>query len=252
MYLEVTTVVPCPVGCLKYCPQEVIAARYKGERLLSVETFEKCLRNCPKDVPIYFAGYSEPFCNPEFMSLLNLAESHGHPIALFTTLVGASTKDVEQLCEKKFVAFCLHLPDGEVFKMPQNSEYKDNVFKTITSISNLNFSIMNDCFVTNRREEVSRGQKPKPRSFGYCLKIEDPMPVMVPNGDLYLCCMDHGLEAKIGNLLTEKLEDAIARIKGSGGFPMCRYCIYNIPLLRRFAQQGKALIRNVMNWQPSC
>jgi radical SAM protein with 4Fe4S-binding SPASM domain len=51
--------------------------------------------------------------------------------------------------------------------------------------------------------------------------------VVLPNGDVYICCMDYGLKHKIGNLLTthyDHLErDSLRGLMKKGNI-ICRYC----------------------------
>ena len=46
--------------------------------------------------------------------------------------------------------------------------------------------------------------------------------VVLPNGDVSLCCMDYGLEHIIGNLLDQEYEDVIP--KHNTCFNLCRFC----------------------------
>lgn len=43
-HLEITTYIGCPVRC-SYCPQEVLLKKYKGEMVMSFETFKKILKS---------------------------------------------------------------------------------------------------------------------------------------------------------------------------------------------------------------
>jgi hypothetical protein len=46
--------------------------------------------------------------------------------------------------------------------------------------------------------------------------------VMLPNGDVSLCCMDYSLSYIIGNLFEQEYEDVIPKLNTC--YDMCRYC----------------------------
>ena len=46
--------------------------------------------------------------------------------------------------------------------------------------------------------------------------------VMLPNGDVSLCCMDYGLEHILGNLIEQDYEDVIPY--DNTCFNLCRFC----------------------------
>lgn len=45
-------------------------------------------------------------------------------------------------------------------------------------------------------------------------------PVVMPNGDLYLCCMDYNLDHRLGDLLNQKYED----IDIKDNYRLCKSC----------------------------
>ena len=52
--------------------------------------------------------------------------------------------------------------------------------------------------------------------------------MLMPNGDVLLCCMDYGMRAPIGNLLMQTWEEldrgTIARLNLNDGQTICRNC----------------------------
>lgn len=46
--------------------------------------------------------------------------------------------------------------------------------------------------------------------------------VMLPNGDVSLCCMDYGLKHILGNMFTQEYEDVVPQLNTC--FDMCRFC----------------------------
>lgn len=243
-WLEITTKVGCPIKCPKYCPQEVTIRQYQDEdKVLSFENYKEILFNTPDNLTIGFSGFCEPFINKNAMNMIVLADAAGHGIRLNTTLVGASMEDVIRLTKIKFEMFCLHLPDGNNAQIHVTQEYKDKVFVVLQCIPNVEFSIMNDLFFTTGREDVCRDASNKGHSmlFKHCQDWDNPKFVVMPNGDVYLCCMDFGLENKMGNLLTETYDDIKKRYHPP--YSRCKRCYMALPLLvyagERFMQYYK-------------
>jgi len=236
-FLEITTKIGCPVNCLKYCPQEVTTRRYSGKRMLSIDDWEIILSHVPKKLLISFSGLCEPFANDKAIDLIDMAYKAGHPINIFTSLYGASRIDVEKLVKYQFREFCLHLPDGNVMKIPPSQDYKDNVFTVLCNVGNVSFAIMNDRFKSLNRENVARGiSLQKPKHFRFCYKFVSPQFNLLPNGDVNLCCMDFGLEHILGNLLTENYVDVKRRfLARKRSFELCSQCAYNVSPLRALA-----------------
>lgn len=200
------------------------------QKTLTVENFECMLKNLPKSMPISFSGFCEPFANPNVVDLMEVSARLGHEIGLLTTLYGSTRAQIERLLKLKLGWVCLHLPDGQTFRIKITQEYKDNFFELLTNVSNLSIIQMNDTFKTNNRENVTRGIAPTPKSIGVCLvdSIKHPHPVLMPNGDVYLCCMDMNLDHKMGNLLTEHWTVIKRRIQ-TGHFQLCQVCYWNRP-----------------------
>jgi hypothetical protein len=229
-YVEITTVIGCPVGCKKYCPQEVLTKRYGNEnKILTITTFEMILKNTPKNVHFIFGAFSESLVNQNCVKFMQMASNAGHGIAINTTLYGATDETIEELKKLKYDYFSVHMPDGKVMKEPQTPNYRNNFFTLLQSISNLSMMTMNSQFETNNRENVVRGLAKKIRPYGYCIKFNDNIqPVIMPNGDAYLCCQDFGLRHKVGNLASESYEKIVDRIRrNEGKFSECMYCVNN-------------------------
>lgn len=87
----------------------------------------------------------------------------------------------------------------------------------------------------SNENEIFEGQKvPKKTGAIYCSAAPDiNHNILLPNGDIVLCCMDYGLERKIGNLFDQSYEslfvsDAYNEIlqlqSEEDNELMCRYC----------------------------
>jgi hypothetical protein len=230
--LDITTGVVCSNNCAKYCPQEVFVQKYPADKvqLLSVADFKMILSTVPKNVIVSFSGFCEPFVNPAAIEMMQFANESGYSVELFTTLRGASIDDVNKLLTIPFHNLCLHLPDGQVLAFPLTQEYMLNVFKVIQGVRNALLMTMNDNFITNNRENVARGINLKPHRSGRCHKRVLPQFVVIPNGDVHLCCQDFGLEHRLGNLLTEDYALIRSRFFLSKKYNLCRFCTKDLPV----------------------
>ena len=186
------------------------------------------LNKLPKEVGVMFSAFSEPFISPDCAKMILTSHELGHAVGVFTTLVGATLDDIELIKDIPFKVFCLHLPDGKYFIAPKSQTYRETVFKSIQSIRNVFFMSMNDNFKSHVRASSTFYIHFEPKTFNFCRKFAAPQPVVLPNGDVYLCCEDFGLNHKIGNLLLAtytELENEIIAKKGQ--FELCRYCSLN-------------------------
>lgn len=225
--------------CRKYCPQEVTMANYNklkdAPRVMSLDNFKKILQNTPKTVTIRWAAFSEPFDNPNCMDMLEYAYSNGYKLDLFTTLSNTTQQDIDRLVKLKFGTFVLHLPDGQVFSVPtrNRANYSEALVKVLHAIPNVQVMSMHQGFATNNREDVTRkvhaNQPVERKPYQYCPKFHTCFaPVAIPNGNVYLCCMDFGLSHYLGNLIEEKYEDLRTRtLFNEGKFDLCSMCEYN-------------------------
>ena len=243
--LEITTNIGCPVNCRNLCPQDILLRRYEGPRLLSLDKFKEYLKSVPNSVEIVFSGFSEPFGNPEAINMLEYA-SRNHRISLFSTLMGASEDSVKRLCHLQYRHFCIHVPDGVNCKIPLTPDYTRNFFYAVEHVRNAYFSLMNQNFKSNNRENIVRGALPKPKPVQYCDLPYYPDFVLLPNGNLQLCCMDFGLEHTVGNL-EKNSYDSIRKdfFKRNKKFNLCRYCSWNISYL------GGIMLITGRAWKPN-
>src|SRR5689334_12867197 len=117
--LEITTTTGCTVGC-RYCPQQDFARVQKKvsvTRRMSLDTFRRCLVTVPPDVEISFAGYSEPWLNPDCTAMVEHAANKGHGIRVFTTLVEMTHADLQRLRSLPINLFVVHaFDDGTYMK----------------------------------------------------------------------------------------------------------------------------------------
>lgn len=223
--LEITTVLPCTVGC-SYCPQHKILANYEGEKRLEFSNFKKILDKVPQNVEIVFSGFAEPYLNPDCTNMLVYAREQGHKVQMYTTLIGMTLSDIETIKHIKFTELVVHLPSTENLEknFSWNDEYLTKL-KTIlqSDIKNMRFM----CFGTipqavratlstdklkrtkqsgkqgNSRAGNLSGRKYSPVQKQGAISCKEgrlSMNILLPNGQVQLCCMDWGLQHNIGNL----------------------------------------------------
>jgi hypothetical protein len=259
--LEITTCIPengCVINCI-FCPQETLKNSYKGERYLSFDNFKLLIDKVSSNVRITFSGFVEPWLNSRCTDMILYAFEKGHEISVFTTGIGLNINDMERIAHIPFSSgpnggFTLHLPDAELYaKHPITQKYIDILtwFK-YNKIYNLNimcmgkvhpavFNIFKTAPIYNmwsRAGNLVKEMLIKPELLNYknnwnsiyhgnspktCNCIEHLYHnVLLPNGDISLCCMDYSLNNILGNLYNNSYEFILPEINKC--FEICRYC----------------------------
>lgn len=218
-WLEVTTIFPCAVNC-SYCPQDVLKASYKpaykGDRLLSLERFKQVLKNVPTWVMIDFAGFGEPFLNPECADMILYAHEAGYKVEVKSTLVGFSDEIAQRIAHVPFGAFWFH--DRKYDTNSKGSYYHaGNLPSCVTHVQSVSPDVLTaragNLFKALRRETDATTM--------VCVKSDKNMVnVMLPNADVVLCCNDWALQHVLGNLLVTRFED----LSRADTYELCRFC----------------------------
>lgn len=203
-WLEISTQLPCCNNC-SYCPQGKLMEIYTGEKTLSLRNFKILIRNIPRTVILSFAAFNEPFQNEECADMMLYAHKAGFDLAVWTTLIGLRDEDVEKIKNIPFIVFSIHDIGQKKKEMPFEITDWHKVNKIISRGSNL--------YKIKRKEKVSGCQR-GPYNHN----------VVLPNGDVCLCCNDWGLDHVLGNLFEKNYND----IKKDGPFELCHYCEYAI------------------------
>jgi hypothetical protein len=252
----------CVVDCVFCPQRILEKSYKSDKRIMTLDDFKFAIDKVPKEVRITFAGFTEPWLNKYATDMALYAHSKGHPVSAFTTAVGMTPEDVERLATIPYAGnpnggFCLHLPDQEEYaKHPINANY----IRTIEKFKELqpqfrNFYTM--CMSENVHESVRHiypvasvptfwnragnllGEailKPELNKikdkWKSALVSSDPLTcgcvedlyhnVMLPNGDVSLCCMDYSLEYILGNLYTQDYDDIVPVPNTT--YDMCRRC----------------------------
>jgi len=260
--MEITTVVGCKINCT-FCPQKSFLNEYDSpKRKLALDDFKLALSKMPDDVIIIFAGFSEPFLNADCTKMILHAHQKGHPLCVFTTAVGMKLEDVEAIKHIPFSAFPhggfkLHLPDHiRIAKINITPEYLQ-VLEALKGADIQNFSAMSMDAIHPDVEHIfpqSIVRLPKMNSRAGNLEnegvtenftrasIEGPVicgrseyiynNVMLPNGDVVLCCQDYRMDHVLGNIYEQSFADI--QPDPINSYELCRTCVYAIKLPENF------------------
>jgi len=225
--LEISTVVGCKMLC-DYCPQKSHIQNYSAKVRATKGVLEgfkmkfadytKYLSTVPTSVDIVFAGMAEPFLNEHASTMISFAYNKGHRVSLYTTCVGMDESDVLALSKITFNHFCLHLPDADgLMKVKITDEYLNilklimPIHKNMMCIGKLHPQVREAIGVDvsdGTNSLYSRGGSLKelmiPKKTGklFCSACTEDLNhnILMPNGDVLLCCMDYDQKHVIGNL----------------------------------------------------
>ncbi len=263
--LEITTRIGCKVNCV-YCPQKLLVTRYTqtADALpvieMSFETFRACVDKVPQETRIDFSGMAEPWLNPECTRMVQYAAEKGHPIAVYTTLIGMNDDDFDRLSQIPLEEFVLHIPDDKSNShidvtpeyiallekaihaqrdgLPIVTGYSCHagihpaILAAIPKDGNL-ITELHDRAGNVSSQEVEHA---RPEGEILCINCEDGVNhnVLLPDGRVVLCCMDYGLQHVLGNLLHQsweeihRSEEALRVIRGMKDpslHTLCRSCV---------------------------
>jgi len=257
--LEITTGIGCRNNCV-YCPQQKLIEAYKKRSdvfKMTFDVFKRCIDRLPKEIEVEFSGMSEPWLNSDCTRMLKYAHERGHKVNVFTTLVGMSKEDFDEIKEIPFGCFWLHLPSKEGYEeIKVDNDYLELLRYVYNSLRNdKNIKIPFHVRGEEAHPEVVKilGEKIKKRKFSTRAKnvlvgkLAIPKKkkgiiscsrglrhnVLLPNGDVALCCMDYGLRHILGNLLERPYEElfkgrefkaVMEGLKKSRADILCRYC----------------------------
>jgi len=258
--MEITTRIGCKNRCA-YCPQNKLINAYnvKGSVFeMSLETFKKCIDKLPKSVDIEFSGFSEPWLNKECTQMALYAHARGHRLRVYTTLVGMTIDHWQQLKDIPFESFWIHLPTGDGSdSISVDDQYLELLKEVSVFFDDHQGSIDVSYHVRGKttHSEVKQvlGDRIENRGIGARSgNVEDGVKntikrrkgkigckrnlrqnILLPNGDVVLCCMDYGLKHSLGNLLTDSYQslfesDEFKRVNrglSDGSMDiLCRYC----------------------------
>jgi radical SAM protein with 4Fe4S-binding SPASM domain len=220
--LEITGKIGCSNWC-KCCPQLKLISTYSdSKKTLSLEDFKIILNHVPKNVMILFSGFCEIFLNQHAIDLILYSIDSGYPTCLYTTLIGSNEDDYKKLSKRQLVDCVIHAPDDKYF-VYNYSKWKEkySLFKQYRIPHKLMALGPTNVVGTTIHNPHSRAGNLNDINSNYVKgkigcsvsnlqKLDNN--IVLPNGDVYLCCMDYSLENKLGNLLEERWEDIHSNI----------------------------------------
>ena len=239
--MEITTVIGCRINC-RFCPQSVLMNNYyvsniKRTRVMELEDYKQCIDGLPQNLRIRFAGFSEPFLNPQCISMIEYAFEKGREIELYTTLEGLSKEGFERIRNISFRRVVLHTADADGYaNIPVTDKYLDllqevvharkadgtpfidwancqsNPHPKVLDIIGGHIRISAELYDRAGNIEDNSDLKQVNYVSGAieCVLSEKmDRSVLLPDGTVVLCCNDYGLEHPLGNLLLESYENIL-------------------------------------------
>ena len=249
--LEITTHIGCPIYCAD-CPQAMLINGYKGNQYLDLDDYKAAIDKVPAGTRIDFSGMCEPFVNAHCTDMILYAAGKGFPLALYTTLQGATMDDYNRLKDVRFDVVTIHLPDCDGRSHFQiTEEYLD----VLTAWDCNNYSchgridervvpcLKQRNLITFMHDRAGNVEgRPHinidPSRNLWCITSGKDMNhnVLLPNGDVLMCCMDYGMTGIFGNLFTQSYDEVInsapacaMRRTLNEGESICRHCSNAIP-----------------------
>lgn len=236
--VEVTPKAGCSVHC-RYCPQDLFLHRYFSEDRQPEMTFDEFrgyLEKLPQETIIDFSGFVEPFLAKDGVEMVRYAHESGHAVRLYTTLVGIDLDGFHAIEDIPFRNVVLHLPDIHQYAnipvtdaylellryvvakhRPNGEPFIDQAScqaepdSRVAAIVGQTFPVSWD--LINRAgnlEDESLGSSSFKGTAGYCYcgrAYGLNHNVLLPNGDLVLCCMDFGMRHVLGSLKRQSYEE---------------------------------------------
>jgi hypothetical protein len=262
----------CPQAGLKSRYEKKNDPRARGLKYMSLENFARALAKTPKHVRIDFSGMAEPWANRDCTKMLSLALESGYKVAVYSTLYGMSEDEADIVVEllrkyrDQIDIICIHLPDANG-NMPgwKYSKNWENVFIKFQSLMSDNVIKRFDLMTMDGSGAVHEDllhlnlqicgwhghtragslddskvaeqniHKRTPRHTAVVGCANTPLydqNVLLPNGDVLLCCMDYSMKHVLGNLLQQDYYDLftgteinrLRRINMTPGFSDCSIC----------------------------
>lgn len=222
--IGITTRIGCAVAC-EYCPQKVFLSSYRArgavENMLTLNSFKKFLHKIPKIVQINFAGFAEPFLNPECSAMIQYANEQGYDTEVYTTLIGVTDKIIDEIFNK--TRFVVHLPDEEnktniiidsayinSLKRILSLNKQDKRIKCISAPMGVNAKLSDlipddieiQTGVSSRAGNLENIHDWNTTGSVTCERTYNRLDrnILLPNGDVVLCCNDWSLKNILGNL----------------------------------------------------
>jgi radical SAM protein with 4Fe4S-binding SPASM domain len=200
---------------------------------MSMETFRKAIAWAPPEFHIYFSGFSEPFMNPFCTEMILYAHKHKRHVGLFTTLMGASMKNMKAILSTLSFRqgedwLVMHLPSDDKTERITVTDSYLKILQYVLAASGDNIDLHyhgNDLrkevkWVVLSSHQEAYVSKLVSRSGNVTLPDESPPKrlrgsiscdrllgmyghTILPDGSVVLCCNDFGMKHVLGNIYTD-------------------------------------------------
>jgi radical SAM protein with 4Fe4S-binding SPASM domain len=186
---------------------------------MTFENYKKWLKKVPVDVKIVFSGMVEPWLNKDCTKMLLYAYNQGYKkIGVFTTTMGMSLEDFRKIKKIPFTVFYVHLADAEGnTKIKVDEKYLKLLGEIKKSnIKNKKYMAMGKLhpklkpLFSDIVEKVTMQTRAGNLDFLPQVHKNGPIQccwpdglkhnVLMPNGDILLCCVDYHMKHVLGNL----------------------------------------------------
>ena len=241
--MELTTMIGCPLMCT-FCPQDNLRTQYgTSEKYMTQRDLTTMLVKLPKNTRIDFSGMAEPWANPECTSMLEEVLYMGFKVAIYSTLYGMTDPErVKKALEShpaQVEVVMLHLPDAN--GNMKGWKYSEEWLHNLRVMSQLNIPCGVGAMTMdgsglvapelqqivgrlagwqghtradslNLEQIAGQGIAMTPRNDFALTCRSTPFydrNVLLPNGDVVLCCMDYDLKHIIGNLLKQTYDEVM-------------------------------------------
>ena len=249
--LEITTHIGCPINCTD-CPQALLRSKYHGKLTMDFEDYKKAIDKVPAGTRIDFSGMCEPFANKRCTDMILYAADKGFPLALYTTLQGATMEDYERLKDVRYEVVTIHLPDRDG---RSHFNITPEYLEVLAAWECNNYSchgqfderVLPYCkqrnLITYMHDRAGNVEGREHRSIHtawnlWCITSGKAMDhnVLLPDGTVLMCCMDYGMTGVFGNLFEQSYEEVLnspvareMRATLNQGESICRHCSNAIP-----------------------
>ncbi|GAB4348184.1 MAG: radical SAM protein [Candidatus Abyssubacteria bacterium] len=141
--IEVTSF--CSAGCV-YCPHTIFRDNWVS-RHLSIETFEKILPFVSRTKLLFLQGWGEPFMNPDFFAMAEMAKHEGRRVGVTTNGMMFDDDIIFRLVDQQIdiVAFSL-----------AGADKANDAFRRGTSLE----AVLNAIRSLHREKEASKSSRP--------------------------------------------------------------------------------------------
>lgn len=215
---------------------------------MDLDDYKRAIDKLPPGTRVDFSGMCEPFVNRDCAAMILYAAERGFPLALYTTLQGATRQDYEALKDVRFEVVTIHLPDQEgrshflifdeyleLLSLWPCHNYSCHGTIDVRVLPYINRGRNLITFMHDRagnvecRPHISIGPSDRLSCITSGLNMDHN--VLLPNGEVLMCCMDYGMTGRFGNLFEEDYDDvlyseAACKMRDTlfEGESICRHC----------------------------